>query len=669
LKKTLTLIIISLLLISTFSILTPQLKAETSTYKKIVILIGDAPAHSAPSGLTLGIFTNAYGGDPGRDEIMFTEDDLDYVPVIQKVASEGIIVFTVDYLDYWGYGYADDTHANFEYIATQTGGKHYYGWTDWYNSIANDLITLIGTGRGDIVFIVDLTGSMSGNFVNLKAKLKAIVDLLPTTLDVAFGLGTFVDYPHYYDSYGYAATYGDAAYGDYAWRMNLDITTDRDLIKSKIDSDIPNAWTYWGGDGPQCYSRALYESQFFSWRTFAIKLPVPYFNQMDEPWGSQQYDYTDKTIAELGCALTCAAMILKYYGVDKSPTGEPTNPGTLNEWLKAHNGYTPEGYIRWPSIAAYSEEANRKFGTPIIVWKGVGEANDFAKLDDELYNRRPVILNVGGHFVVATGKVGSTYFINDPGWRTRTTLEAYNNKFIKMYLFAPARTDLSAIYITTPLPTQILLVDSSGRRIGRDPVSGIIFNEISNSFYFSEMLSDLPEIAVLAIINPLADDYKIIASGFTEEYNISFAGYDREGSITTQDFRGMVQQYILSYSPELGSQINVRLIVEIDVKPGSEPNAVNPESKGVIPVAILTTQSFDASTVDTNTVEFGRGKAKPIKVHLEDVDGDGDLDLILHFKTQDVGIRKGDTQIFLTGKTRDGTAIIGWDLIKVVNDS
>jgi len=37
------------------------------------------------------------------------------------------------------------------------------------------------------------------------------------------------------------------------------------------------------------------------------------------------------------------------------------------------------------------------------------------------------------------------------------------------------------------------------------------------------------------------------------------------------------------------------LTVAIDIKPGSDPNAINPNSKGVIPVAILTTPEFDAT--------------------------------------------------------------------------
>lgn len=46
-------------------------------------------------------------------------------------------------------------------------------------------------------------------------------------------------------------------------------------------------------------------------------------------------------------------------------------------------------------------------------------------------------------------------------------------------------------------------------------------------------------------------------------------------------------------------------IVDIDTKPGSYPNSVNPKRKGVIPVDILTTEEFDATAVDPLSVRFG----------------------------------------------------------------
>jgi hypothetical protein len=108
--------------------------------------------------------------------------------------------------------------------------------------------------------------------------------------------------------------------------------------------------------------------------------------------------------------------------------------------------------------------------------------------------------------------------------------------------------------------------------------------------------------------------------------------------------------------------------VDIDIKPGSYPNSINPKSKGKIPVAILTTDTFDATNVDASTVLFGRTgtEASPVHWALKDVDGDGDTDMILHFNIQDTGIVCGDTSAFLTGKTLSGQVIEGSDSINTV---
>jgi hypothetical protein len=104
--------------------------------------------------------------------------------------------------------------------------------------------------------------------------------------------------------------------------------------------------------------------------------------------------------------------------------------------------------------------------------------------------------------------------------------------------------------------------------------------------------------------------------------------------------------------------------VDIDIKPGSCPNSINLKSKGVVPVAVLTTENFDASTIEPDTVEFA--DAHPVRYTMEDVDGDGDLDMLFHFKTQDLDLVKDSTEAALTGETTDGTLIEGWDTVKIV---
>jgi poly(3-hydroxybutyrate) depolymerase len=95
--------------------------------------------------------------------------------------------------------------------------------------------------------------------------------------------------------------------------------------------------------------------------------------------------------------------------------------------------------------------------------------------------------------------------------------------------------------------------------------------------------------------------------------------------------------------------------VAIDIKLGSMDNSINPASKGVIPVAILTSDSFDAVKVDVQTVSFGPGLARPQHYSLEDVNKDGKLDIVLHFRTEDTGIQSGETSAMLTGRSFFGT--------------
>ena len=106
------------------------------------------------------------------------------------------------------------------------------------------------------------------------------------------------------------------------------------------------------------------------------------------------------------------------------------------------------------------------------------------------------------------------------------------------------------------------------------------------------------------------------------------------------------------------------LTVSIDVKTESPDNVIPLQAGGVIPVAILTTDAFNAASVDAATVCFVQDcTEKHGTGHLEDVNGDGRPDMLLHYETQETGIASGDTQACLTGKTTAGVAIQGCDRI------
>lgn len=117
------------------------------------------------------------------------------------------------------------------------------------------------------------------------------------------------------------------------------------------------------------------------------------------------------------------------------------------------------------------------------------------------------------------------------------------------------------------------------------------------------------------------------------------------------------------------------IYVDIDIKPGSYPNSIDCKNKKeVIPVAVLTTEDFDALTIDYTTVIFegaseihvDKRSGLPIQ-HIEDVDSDGDMDLVFHFKLGDTALTCRSTTGQLAGLTYDGIPVEGTDSVRMIS--
>lgn len=126
---------------------------------------------------------------------------------------------------------------------------------------------------------------------------------------------------------------------------------------------------------------------------------------------------------------------------------------------------------------------------------------------------------------------------------------------------------------------------------------------------------------------------------------------------------------VFDFNPPIATRETVHVIadalpVAIDIKPGEEPNPINVGSRGVTPVAVLASPAFDPRRIDVGTVLF---EGAPVaKTRLEDVDRDGDVDRLLFFETQEIGLAPGRTVGVLAGLTSAGLPFRGVDSVMVL---
>jgi hypothetical protein len=136
--------------------------------------------------------------------------------------------------------------------------------------------------------------------------------------------------------------------------------------------------------------------------------------------------------------------------------------------------------------------------------------------------------------------------------------------------------------------------------------------------------------------------------------------------------RALSEQEVLAIYQAGDSGVCKAIVVSIDIKPGNHPNSINLGSNGTVAVGILSSASFDATTVNPITVTLAgaavglKGKGTPMAA-FADLNDDGRLDLVVHVSTEALQLSDGDTEAELTGQTFDGRAIAGVDTVRIVS--
>jgi hypothetical protein len=153
-----------------------------------------------------------------------------------------------------------------------------------------------------------------------------------------------------------------------------------------------------------------------------------------------------------------------------------------------------------------------------------------------------------------------------------------------------------------------------------------------------------------------------------------------EQGYPTRSFSGFGQLQLVSVS--LGRQVGtstdyVRWIVsdeiqqaigvEIIVNPSGNTGAINVRSDAPISIAILSSSmatgaaaDFDATQVDPGSIKFGPLGVSPAAENttVEDINGDGLMDLVVRFSTQDTALSCSNSAVTLEGETFDGRPFV-----------
>jgi len=232
-----------------------------------------------------------------------------------------------------------------------------------------------------------------------------------------------------------------------------------------------------------------------------------------------------------------------------------------------------------------------------------------------------------------------------------------------------------AVLVLAHSPVDLIVTDPDGFTITPTTIVNSdleYLREIPGILYYSEMEKGIDG-------NPIDQVYSYTSK--TGDYTIQVLPASGTPPTTTYalDFTAenqsiaLAQNVSVSQIPTNGygiimsetGAISSFIPVTIDIKPGSDPNTINLKSKGVIPVAVLTDEFFNAEDVVIDSVVFA--KASPTKRNLEDIDNDDDLDLILHFEIQDLQLTLDDAEVVLTGSLIDEALIKGIDFVKVIS--
>lgn len=292
-------------------------------------------------------------------------------------------------------------------------------------------------------------------------------------------------------------------------------------------------------------------------------LNVERMTQTDGRWSGQEYDSASQwsnktTIADWGCAMTSAVMIMRYHGISTMPDGSEVNPETVNTWMQNNHGYVG-GLVSFASLTVLAREISDIYGTPKLEYQR--HSADYDPIIGQINQDRPVVLEIPGHFVVGNGyKNNGDLRIVDPSYN-RTLLSEHGTTLLSMRTLTPSYTDLRFIEILLPSGVTGYLQDSAGH-----PVP----NSLSFESYIQTQDGEITTASLIEVPKLLEGEYRLVLTSPAAEGEVQLKSVDIGGN---QDvLTAQIESEQLKILVHLGGSAVIETIATQQPTPTPQPS-------------------------------------------------------------------------------------------------